>query len=135
VRIEIRRVETLKQGTNPIGTRVRTKIVKNKVAPPFRQAEFDIIVSGDQIGISREGDIVDLGVEGGLVKKMGAFYSYGDVRIGQGRENAKAFLRNNPDLAREIESQLRAAAEGKTKQLVAAGVGVSEDEEEDEDEL
>jgi recombination protein RecA len=135
VRIEIRRVETLKQGTNPIGTRVRTKIVKNKVAPPFRQAEFDIIVSGDSIGISREGDIVDLGVEGGLVKKMGAFYSYGDVRIGQGRENAKAFLRSNPDLAIEIESQLRAAAEGKTKQLVAAGVGVSEDEEEDEDEL
>src|SRR5215211_7112167 len=120
VRIEIRRVETLKQGTNPIGTRVRTKIVKNKVAPPFRQAEFDIIVTGDSIGISREGDIVDLGVEAGLVKKMGAFYSYGDVRIGQGRENAKAFLRNNPDLALEIEKQLRAAAEGKTKQLVAA---------------
>jgi recombination protein RecA len=135
VRIEIRRVETLKQGTNPIGTRVRTKIVKNKVAPPFRQAEFDIIVSGDQIGISREGDIVDLGVEAGLVKKMGAFYSYGDVRIGQGRENAKAFLRNNPDLAHEIENQLRAAAESKTKQLVAAGVAVSQDEDEDEDEL
>src|SRR5215213_9554930 len=135
VRIEIRRVETLKQGTNPIGTRVRTKIVKNKVAPPFRQAEFDIIVTGDSIGISREGDIVDLGVEAGLVKKMGAFYSYGDVRIGQGRENAKAFLRNNPDLALEIEKQLREAAAGKTKQLVAAGVAPSEDEEEDEDEL
>jgi recombination protein RecA len=132
VRIEIRRVETLKQGTNPIGTRVRTKIVKNKVAPPFRQAEFDIIVTGDSIGISREGDIVDLGVEAGLVKKMGAFYSYGDVRIGQGRENAKAFLRNNPDLAMEIEKQLRAAAEGKTKQLVAAGVAPSEEEDEDE---
>ena len=135
VRIEIRRVETLKQGTNPIGTRVRTKIVKNKVAPPFRQAEFDIIVTGDSIGISREGDIVDLGVEAGLVKKMGAFYSYGDVRIGQGRENAKAFLRGNPELAMEIEKQLREAAAGKTKQLVAAGVVPSEDEEEDEDEL
>src|SRR5215213_9310220 len=135
VRIEIRRVETLKQGTNIIGNRVRCKVVKNKTAPPFRQAEFDIIVTGDSIGISREGDIVDLGVEAGLVKKMGAFYSYGDVRIGQGRENAKAFLRNNPDLALEIEKQLREAAAGKTKQLVAAGVAPSEDEEEDEDEL
>ena len=135
VRIELRRVETLKQGTNPVGSRVRAKIVKNKVAPPFRQAEFDIMVTGDMIGISREGDIIDLGVEAGLVKKMGAFFSYGDVRIGQGRENAKAFLRQNPDLAMEIENQLRGQAEAKTKQLVAAGVGVSEDEDEDEDEL
>ena len=135
VRIDLRRVETLKQGTNPVGSRVRAKIVKNKVAPPFRQAEFDIMVTGDMIGISREGDIIDLGVEAGLVKKMGAFFSYGDVRIGQGRENAKAFLRQNPDLAMEIENQLRGQAEAKTKQLVAAGAGVSQDEDEDEDEL
>jgi recombination protein RecA len=135
VRIELRRVEQLKQGTTPVGSRVRAKIVKNKVAPPFRQAEFDIMFTGEQMGISREGDIIDLGVEGGLIKKMGAFFSYGDVRLGQGRENAKVFLRGNPDLTLEIENQLRAAADTKTKQLVAAGVGPSEDEDEDEDEL
>jgi recombination protein RecA len=136
VRIDLRRVETLKQGTTPVGSRVRAKIVKNKVAPPFKQAEFDIMVSGDAIGISREGDIIDLGVEAGLVKKMGAFFSYGDVRIGQGRENSKTFLRQNPDLAMEIENQLRAQADaGRAKQLVAAG-GISTDEDdEDEDEL
>ena len=138
VRIDLRRVETLKQGTTPVGSRVRAKIVKNKVAPPFRQAEFDIMVTGDTVGISREGDIIDLGVEAGLVKKMGAFFSYGDVRIGQGRENSKNFLRQNPDLAREIESQLRAQAEANTpkaKQLVAAGLAAADDEDEDEDEL
>jgi len=136
VRIDLRRVETLKQGTTPVGSRVRAKIVKNKVAPPFRQAEFDIMVSGDAIGISREGDIIDLGVEAGLVKKMGAFFSYGDVRIGQGRENAKSFLRQNPELAQEIEEQLRVQADaGRAKQLVAAGGPPAEEDEEDEDEL
>ncbi|MGH2588244.1 MAG: recombinase RecA [Dehalococcoidia bacterium] len=136
VRIDLRRVETLKQGTTPVGSRVRAKIVKNKVAPPFRQAEFDIMVSGDAIGISREGDIIDLGVEAGLVKKMGAFFSYGDVRIGQGRENAKSFLRQNPELALEIEEQLRIQADaGRAKQLVAAGGPPAEEDEEDEDEL
>ena len=134
VRIDLRRVETLKQGTTPVGSRVRAKIVKNKVAPPFKQAEFDIMVSGDAVGISREGDIIDLGVEAGLVKKMGAFFSYGDVRIGQGRENSKTFLRQNPDLAMEIENQLREQADaGRAKQLVAAG-GIATDED-DEDEL
>jgi recombination protein RecA len=136
VRIDLRRVETLKQGTTPVGSRVRAKIVKNKVAPPFKQAEFDIMVSGDAVGISREGDIIDLGVEAGLIKKMGAFFSYGDVRIGQGRENAKTFLRQNPDLALEIENQIRAQADtGRAKQLVAAGVGSAGEEDEDEDEL
>jgi recombination protein RecA len=137
VRIELRRVETLKQGTAPVGSRVRAKVLKNKVAPPFRQAEFDIMVTGDAIGISREGDIIDLGVEAGLVKKMGAFFSYGDVRIGQGRENSKTFLRQNPDLAIEIENQLRAQADaGRAKQLVAAGVATTaDDDDEDEDEL
>jgi recombination protein RecA len=103
VRIELRRAESLKQGTDIIGNRVRAKIVKNKVAAPFRTAEFDILFSGKYRGISREGDIVDLGVDNNVVKKMGAFFSYGDLRLGQGREAAKDFLRQNPDVAREIE--------------------------------
>src|SRR6185437_10110118 len=108
VRIELRRAESLKQGTDIIGNRVRAKIVKNKVAPPFHVAEFDIMVTGRQIGISREGDIMDLGVEHGIIRKSGAFFSYGDVRLGQGRENAKEFLSNNVDLAFELETEIRA---------------------------
>ncbi len=103
VRIELRRTESLKQGTDIIGNRVRAKIVKNKVAAPFRTAEFDILFSGKHRGISREGDIVDLGVDGTILKKMGAFFSYGELRLGQGREAAKEYLRQNPELAREIE--------------------------------
>jgi recombination protein RecA len=103
VRIELRRAESLKQGTDIIGNRVRAKVVKNKVAAPFRTAEFDILFSGKHRGISREGDIVDLGVDNNFVKKMGAFFSYGDLRLGQGREAAKDFLRQNPDVAKEIE--------------------------------
>jgi recombination protein RecA len=110
VRIDIRRIETLKQGQAVIGTRVRTKIVKNKVAPPFRQAEFEILFKEPHTGISREGDIIDLGVEYDIVKKLGAFFSYGDLRLGQGRENAKAYLRENPTLTSEIEAQIRSAA-------------------------
>jgi len=110
VRIDLRRVETLKQGTTVVGSRVKARIVKNKVAPPFHVAEFDIMVTGKSMGISREGDIIDLGVEAGLVRKLGAFFSYGDVRLGQGRENAKEFLRGNPDLANTIEAELRAGA-------------------------
>jgi recombination protein RecA len=110
VRIDIRRIETLKQGQTVIGNRVRTKIVKNKVAPPFRQAEFEILFREPHTGISREGDIIDLGVEYDIVKKMGAFFSYGEIRLGQGRENAKAYLRENPTLTLEIEEQIRAAA-------------------------
>jgi recombination protein RecA len=87
-----------------VGTRVRVKVVKNKVAPPFRSAEFDIMFNE---GISREGDILDIGVEMGVVKKSGAFYSYGDERIGQGRENAKGFLREHPDLAAGLEREIR----------------------------
>jgi recombination protein RecA len=108
VRIELRRVETLKQGTMVVGTRVKARVVKNKVAPPFHVAEFDIMVTGRQIGISREGDIMDLGVEHGIIRKSGAFFSYGDVRLGQGRENAKEFLSNNGDLAFELETEIRA---------------------------
>jgi recombination protein RecA len=110
VRIEIRRVEQLKQGTNVIGNRVRCKVVKNKTAPPFRQAEFDIMFTPDEHGISREGDMIDLGVQYEVVKKLGSFYSYGDQRLGQGRDAAKAFLREHAATAAEIEERVRAAA-------------------------
>ncbi len=115
VRIDIRRVEGLKQGTTMIGNRTRAKVVKNKMAAPFRQAEFDIMFG---TGISREGDIVDLGVEYGVVQKLGAFYTYGETRIGQGRENAKEFLRANPDVADAIEGEIRAAANLKPRAAV-----------------
>ena len=108
VRIDLRRVESLKQSGTIVGNRVRAKIVKNKVAPPFRQAEFDIMFSGPQIGISREGDILDLGVEADIIRKQGAFYSYSDHKLGQGREAAKEFLRTNPEIALEIEELVRA---------------------------
>ena len=111
VRIDLRRVETIKQGDRAIGNRVRARIVKNKVAAPFRTATFDLMFDH---GISREGDLLDLGVELGLMKKTGAFFSWGDTRLGQGRENAKSFLRQNPDLADEIEQQVRASASGTT---------------------
>ena len=104
VRLDVRRVETLKQGTEMVGNRTRVKVVKNKLAPPFRQAEFDIIYGE---GISKEGSILDLGVEHNIIDKSGAWYSYGDTRIGQGRENARQFLKDNPDVAKEIESRIR----------------------------
>ncbi len=110
VRIDIRRIESLKQGQQVVGNRVRTRVVKNKVAPPFRTAEFDMLFTGRKMGISREGDILDLGVEYGVVKKLGAFYSYGELRLGQGRENSRGFLIENPDLASEIEGLIRAAS-------------------------
>ena len=109
VRIELRRVESVKKGTDVIGNRVRAKVVKNKVAPPFRQAEFEIMFEMPR-GISRTGDILDLGVEQGIVTKAGAFYSYGDLRIGQGRENSKQFLADNSDLAEKIEVDIRREA-------------------------
>ncbi len=111
VRIDLRRVETLKQGGTVVGSRVRAKVVKNKVAPPFRTAEFDIIFAGPRLGISREGDILDLAVAAGIVKKQGAFYSYGDLKLGQGREQAKEYLRENPQLMAELEKRIRAQAE------------------------
>ncbi len=106
IRIDLRRVETIKGGTEAIGSRVRAKVVKNKVAPPFRSAEFDIMFG---YGISKEGNLIDLGVEWGLVKKAGAFFSYGDIRLGQGRESARQYLSQNPELAQEIEQQIRAS--------------------------
>jgi len=107
VRIDLRRAEAVKQGTQVVGSRVRAKVVKNKVAPPFRTAEFDLIFTGKSLGISREGDIVDLGVEGGIISKQGAFFNYGGTRLGQGRENAKEHLRENPELAKKIEAEIR----------------------------
>ena len=105
VRIDIRRIETLKNKSgDAVGNRVRAKVVKNKVAPPFRQAEFDIMSC---TGISREGCIVDMGVEAGVVKKSGAWYTYGEQRLGQGREAAKEMLRTNPDVRDEIEGKVR----------------------------
>src|SRR5581483_3227612 len=109
VRIDLRRVETLKQGADVVGNRCKAKIVKNKVAPPFRVAEFDIMFNQ---GISKEGDLVDLGVEHGVLRKSGAFFSFGETRIGQGRENAKEFLRQNPDLAAQIRQQIVATVQG-----------------------
>jgi recombination protein RecA len=104
VRIDLRRIETIKKGDEAIGNRVRAKIVKNKVAPPFKKAEFDIMFD---TGISSEGCLLDLGVGIGLVQKSGAFYSYGESRLGQGRENAKDYLVEHKDVAQEIEQQIR----------------------------
>jgi recombination protein RecA len=104
MRIDIRRIASLKEGEEVIGSRAKVKVVKNKVAAPFRSAEFDIDYGE---GISRTGELIDLGVEHKLVDKSGAWYSYGDMRLGQGRENSKQFLRDNPDLAEEIEIKLR----------------------------
>ncbi len=97
VRLDVRRIETLKDGTEPVGSRTRVKVVKNKVAPPFKQAEFDILYG---LGISREGGLIDMGVEQGFVRKAGAWYTYDGDQLGQGKENARAFLRDNPDLVR-----------------------------------
>ncbi|MEO1085262.1 MAG: recombinase RecA, partial [Acidobacteriota bacterium] len=105
VRIDIRRIASLKDGDKVVGSRAKIKVVKNKTAAPFRQAEFDIDYME---GISRSGELIDLGVENKLIVKSGAWYAYGDVRLGQGRENAKRFLRENEDLATEIETKLRA---------------------------
>jgi recombination protein RecA len=105
VRIDLRRIETIKKGTESIGITVRSRVVKNKTAPPFRVAEFDIMFSQ---GISREGDLIDLGVTTNIIKKAGAFFSYGDTRLGQGRENAKIFLKENSEMAKEIEVAVRA---------------------------
>ncbi len=104
MRLEVRRIDSLKQGNDVVGSRTRVKIVKNKVAPPFKQAEFDILYGE---GISREGSLLDVGQELGLIQKSGAWYAYGDLRLGQGRENTREFLKSNPELATEIEDRLR----------------------------
>ncbi len=104
VRLDVRRIETLKDGTDAVGNRTRVKVVKNKCAPPFRSAEFDILYG---VGISREGSLIDLGVEQGIVRKAGAWYTYEGDQLGQGKENARTFLKDNPDMANEIEKKIK----------------------------
>ncbi len=115
VRIDVRRIEAIKNGTDNVGNRVRAKIVKNKVAPPFRLAEFDIMFGE---GISREGSLLDVAVEEGIVRKAGAWYTYDGDQLGQGREKAKAFLRENPEVAMQLQDRV----------LRAVGVIVDEDD-------
>ena len=105
IRMDVRRIDSIKQGDEIVGNRTRVKIMKNKVAPPFKQAEFDIMYNE---GISRTGNIVDVGVKENIVQKSGAWFSYGDIRLGQGRENAKAYFKENPETALEVENAIRA---------------------------
>lgn len=126
LRLDIRRVDSIKQGSSVIGNRTRVRVVKNKVAPPFRVAEFDIMYNE---GISRHGGLLDVGTELELIHKTGAFYSFGDVRLGQGRENAKEYLRRNPELADEIERQIRQAAAGAVPLPLAIGDGLVDEDE------
>jgi recombination protein RecA len=104
VRLDVRRIETLKDGTDAVGNRTKIKVVKNKMASPFKTAEFDILYG---VGISREGSLIDLGVEQSIVRKSGAWYTYEGDQLGQGKENARNFLRSNPDLANEIEKKIK----------------------------
>jgi recombination protein RecA len=104
VRLDVRRIETLKDGSDMVGNRTRVKVVKNKVAPPFKQAEFDILYG---VGISREGSLIDVGVEQAIIRKSGAWYTYEGDQLGQGKENARKFLRDNPDVANEIEKNIK----------------------------
>ena len=114
VHIDVRRIETLKEAGAPVGNRTRAKVVKNKMAPPFKQAEFDIVYGK---GISREGSIIDMGVEAGIVRKSGSWFTYGDDQLGQGKENVRQFLVDNPELANEIEQKI----------LVSLGIGEAPD--------
>lgn len=117
VRIDVRRIETLKDGSDAVGNRTRARVVKNKMAPPFKQAEFDIVYGE---GISREGGLIDMGVEHGIVRKSGSWYTYDGDQLGQGKENVRNFLKDNPDLADEIEKKI----------LSTLGIGASADEQE-----
>ncbi len=107
VRLDIRRLARIKDGDNEIGNRTRVKVVKNKMAAPFREAEFDFIFHGDRLGISWEGDLLDIGADKGLIAKSGTWFSYAGERLGQGRDNAKTFLLEHPDIAQTLEQQLR----------------------------
>jgi recombination protein RecA len=125
VRLDIRRIDSIKQGTNVIGNRTRVRVVKNKVAPPFRTAEFDIMYNE---GISREGSILDVATDLEIIRKSGAFFSYGDTRLGQGRENAKDYLRRNPEVTATVERQIRQASSGTMPLEVAVGDGRVDEE-------
>jgi len=128
VRLDIRRTDSIKQGQDVMGNRTRVRVVKNKVAPPFKSAEFDIMYSE---GISREGGLIDLGLEMGLVKKSGAWFTIGDIRLGQGRENAKEFLRQNSDVASAVEEQIR----GNIVSFKAGEIESAEEDEVEEEEV
>ena len=125
VRVDLRRIESIKQGSEMVGNRVRARVVKNKVAPPFRTAEFDIMFGH---GISLEGDLVDLGTSYDVLTKSGSFYSYGDVRIGQGREQAKGYLRQNADVAKRLESEIRAASDDGSSDTVKLTEAAAEED-------
>jgi recombination protein RecA len=116
IRLDVRRIESLKDGTDVVGNRTRVKVVKNKVASPFKQAEFDIMYGK---GISREGSLIDVGVEQSIIRKSGAWYTYDGDQLGQGKENARTFLRENPDVAAEIEKKI--------KEKLGVGVGQADD--------
>jgi recombination protein RecA len=116
VMLDVRRIDTLKQGNEMVGNRVKVKVVKNKCAPPFRQAEFDIMFGK---GISRSGSIIDIGVETGLLNKSGSWFTYGDTRIGQGRENAKQFLEEHSEIMEELETKIR--HDGKAVEKLTVG--------------
>jgi len=109
VRLDIRRIGAIKQGDEVIGNRTRVKVVKNKLAPPFKMAEFDILFTGNQYGVSKAGELIDLGLSKNLIVKSGAWYSYKDGHIGQGKEKARSYLHENPDVAEELEAQIRGA--------------------------
>lgn len=127
VRIDLRRLETIKRGTESIGLHLRARVVKNKVAPPFRLAEFDIMFGK---GISREADLLDLGEQTGALKKSGAFFTYGDVRIGQGRENAKSFLNENSDLSEALERDIKEALDVASGGVAPAAVAMPGEDDE-----
>ncbi|GGG11794.1 recombinase RecA [Paenibacillus abyssi] len=130
VRLEVRRVETIKQGNDMVGNRTRIKVVKNKVAPPFKQAEIDIMYGE---GISREGSLVDIGTEMDIVQKSGAWFSYNGERLGQGRENAKQFLKDHPEIALVIEKEVRNASNLSAAAVPAESLSTDEDEEDFEE--
>jgi recombination protein RecA len=126
VRLDVRRIQSIKIGADIVGNRTRVRVVKNKVAPPFRTAEFDIMYNE---GISKVGDLIDLATQLGIVDKRGAFFSYGDTRLGQGRENSKEFLRQNKELTDEIEAVIRQRASGGELVLpMTAAAGAGEDD-------
>ena len=129
IRLDIRRGDAIKQGTEVIGNRTKVKVVKNKVAPPFRVAEFDIMYNE---GISKEGGLLDVGTELGIIRKSGAFFSFGETRIGQGRENAREFLRKNPEVAAEVERQIRQSVAAGRAAALPATVTVGADGKEEE---
>jgi recombination protein RecA len=122
VRLDIRKVEVIKSGLDSVGARVKVKVVKNKVAPPFRSAEFDILFNE---GISREGSLIDAAIEYSVLEKSGTWMSYGDQRLGQGRENVRNYLRENPTLAKEIEAKVREKAAGGTASAVMKAAGIA----------